>query len=237
LCFLFVIGCTSGKENFKDRSVSSIYKKASTLLQKKEYSEAASEYKDLETLFPYSSRAQEGQIMAAYCYFMASKYMDAKREIAIFLRYHPSHKLVPYALYLKAMCLYMQVASIGRDSKRAMDAKQTFLELINKFPDSIYYVDALKRVMILDDIIAAHEMMIGRYYQTNKSPLAAIGRYTFVATALPHTDSVPEAYFRMVESCLVLGLDVEAEKAYDALAQYHPLSLWTKKAALLMKKN
>jgi outer membrane protein assembly factor BamD len=230
------VGCASEKDDFKNRSVDSIYKKAHALLKKNEFTEAGNEFKDVERLFPYSSKACEAQLLAAYCYFLASSYMDARREIDIFLRYHPSHELVSYAIYLKAMCSYMQVASVGRDSKRAMTAKQTFLELINRFPDSKYYADSLKRILILDDIIAAHEMMIGRYYQKNKSALAALGRYTFVTAQFPHTAYVQESLFRAVECCRTLGLNQEAENARRALAQDHPQSPWLAKANALMKK-
>jgi outer membrane protein assembly factor BamD len=235
LCLL-AVGCSSTKEDFKNRSPESIYKKADALLKEGEYSEAASEFKDIETLFPYSSKANEGQVLAAYCYFLAADYMSAVREIEVFLRYHPSHKLVPYAMYLRAMCAYMQVASIGRDSKMATDAKRAFLELANKFPNSEYYKDSLKRMAILDDIIAAHEMSIGRYYQKNKSPLSAIGRYAFVSSQLSHTGYAKEALYRIAECCGSLGLKNEAENACKALEADYPGSSWSEKAKLLLKK-
>ncbi|MDR1983115.1 MAG: outer membrane protein assembly factor BamD [Holosporaceae bacterium] len=234
---LLVISCTSQKEDFKNRTVESIYKKANSLLKTGEYTEAASEFKDIETLFPYSSRASEGQILAAYCYFCASNYLDATREIEVFLRYHPSHELVPYAMYLRAMCIYVQVASVGRDSKVAIDAKHAFIELANKFPNSKYAQDSLKRVVILDDIIAAHEVMIGRYYQKNKSFLSAISRYIFVISQLPHTNYAKEALYRIVECCNSLGLYEDAKNINKILETEHANSSWTKKAKLLMKKN
>ncbi|MDR0968802.1 MAG: outer membrane protein assembly factor BamD [Holosporaceae bacterium] len=235
LIVLLIVGCSSSKEDFKNRSPESIYKKAMNLMKEGDFEDAASEFKDIETLFPYSSKANEGQILAAYCYFRASNYLDAVREIEVFLRYHPAHKLVPYAMYLRAMCAYMQVASVGRDSKMAADAKRAFSELANKFPDSEYYKDCLKKIIILDDIIAAHEMAIGRDYQKKKSYLAAIGRYTFVETHLPHTEYAKEAFYRIAECCQILNLKEEAKNARDALEAQYPDSSWTKKAKLLIK--
>ncbi|MDR0677708.1 MAG: outer membrane protein assembly factor BamD [Holosporaceae bacterium] len=236
LCFSLIVGCSSSKEDFKNRSVESIYKKGLALLKARDYTEAASEFKDIETLFPYSSKANEGQVLAAYCHFLAASYQDAVREIEIFLRYHPSNELVPYAMYLKGMCIYMQTASIGRDSKNALESKQVFVELINKFPESKYYKDSLKKIMILDDIIAAQEMMIGRYYQKNKNPIGAIGRYMFVTDKLSHTVHAEEAYFRIIECCHFVGLKEEAMNAYKILVSQYPKSSWTKKAKPLTKK-
>ncbi|MDR0678554.1 MAG: outer membrane protein assembly factor BamD [Holosporaceae bacterium] len=235
LICLLAIGCASQKEDFKNRSVESIYKKAHLLLKEREYTEAASEFKDIETLFPYSFKASEGQILAAYCYFLASNYLDATREIEVFLRYHPSHELVPYAMYLRAMCIYIQVASIGRDPKAATDAKHAFVELANKFPNSQYAQDSLKKIIILDDIIAAHEMIIGRYYQKNKSILSAMSRYIFVINQLHHTNYTKEALYRIVECCNSLGLHEESANTIKILETEHADSSWTKKAKFLVK--
>ena len=236
LSLILIAGCASNKEDLKNRTPDSIYQKGLALLNEGEYTEAAEEFKDIETFFPYSSIANEGQILSAYSYFKAKNYQDAIREIEVFLRYHPANKLVPYAMYLKAMCLYMQVASVGRDAENALEAKRAFVELVNKFPTSEYREDSLKRIIILDDITAAHEMAIGRYYQKNNNALAAIGRYNFVISRLPQTNFAPEALFRIIECCLSLGLKDEATNAYEALKN-SPKNKWTDKADLLMKNK
>jgi outer membrane protein assembly factor BamD len=94
----------------------------------------------------------------------------------------------------------------------------------------------LKKIIILDDIIAAHEMSIGRYYQKNKSALAAINRYTFVATRLPGTGYANEAFYRIAECCHSLGLKAEAQNAANVLEEQYPTSAWTDKVRLLTKK-
>lgn len=232
-----VVGCASKKDDSEKRTSASIYQKAVELLKDEEYTEAAEEFKDLETLFPYSSVATEGQVLSAYCYFLAKDYLSAVREINIFLRYHPSNELVAYAMYLKAMCLYMQVSSIGRDAETALDAKKAFVELVNRFPNSIYYKDSMKKIMILDDITAAHEMLIGRFYQCRNNALAAIGRYNTVISQLSQTDFVPEALFRTLECCLSLGLKDEAKSAYEALKSSYSKTVWKEKASLLMQSK
>lgn len=230
-----LVGCSNTKEDFKDRTPNSIYTKAVQLLNEEEYTEAASEFKDIEMLFPYSSAAKEGQILSAYCFFKAKKYHEAIREIEIFLRYYPSHQLVSYAMYLKAMCLYMQVSNVGRTSENALAAKKVFVELVNKFPNSLYKEDCIKKIMMLDDITAAHEMLVGRYYQNQKNALAAINRYSFVVSQLPHTNFAAEALYRIIECSMVLGLTKEAIEAYQALKHGAPDSKWTKKADALAK--
>jgi outer membrane protein assembly factor BamD len=125
---------------------------------------------------------------------------------------------------------------VGRDPKAAIDAKRAFVELVNKFPESKYHQDALTRIVILDDLIAAHEMSVGRFYQQNRSALAAIGRYTLVATQFSHTRYAGEAFYRIAECCYSLGLKKEAENAIKTLENQAPNSPWSQKTKFLVKK-
>lgn len=229
--FLFLIaGCASEKESMAGKNAEVVYTEASKLLAASEYEDAAKKFKDVETYFPYAEKASRAQIMSAYCNFMASSYIDAIRELDIFLRYHPSHALVSYALYLKAMSLYMGTASVGRDSQQAMDAKRVFVELINRFPSSKYANDSLKKIAVLDDIIAAHEMMIGRFYQKNKNALAAITRYNYVVSKFPNVKCLEEAYYRIAECCQTVELYEEAKNAIAVLQKKFPQGIWAQKA-------
>ena len=226
---LITSGCSDNKPNIVGESGASIYKSAYNLLDRGEYGDAAQKFKDVETYFPYSEKSCAAQVMSAYCHFKAGSYSDAIREIDVFLRYHPSHELVPYSMYLKAMCMYMNVATVGRDPKQAEEARATFLELINRFPHSKYSEDSIKRVVILDDIIAAHEMMIGRYYQKNNNALSAISRYNRVISKFSQTKSVEEALYRIIECCKSLDLKEAEESTKSVLKERFPKGEWTKK--------
>lgn len=234
---LALVGCASKKDRFKNKTAEELFASGNQLMKAKNYEDAADSFKCVETQFPYSARATESQVLSAYCSFMASQYMDATRELEIFLRYHSSHELVPYALYLKAMCLYMRTSSVEREQKAAQDARQAFIELINRFPNSKYHDDALKRVVMLDDILAAHEVEIGKFYQKRKNMVAAIGRYKFVIDTLPHTPHAVESYFRIIECCRHENLLDEARSTYEVLKAMFPDSKWTVLATELMTKK
>lgn len=235
---LFLLtSCAYQKEDFSKRSPESIHKKGMNLLKAQEFSNAASEFKDIEMLFPYSSKAVDGQILAAYSYYRAKKYLDAIRELEIFEKYHPAHEYIPYVMYLKAMCLFKQVSSVGRDSRTAIEAKIAFTKLANNFPKSKYHRDSIKKVLLLDNLIVAHEMAIARFYQKNKSTLSAIGRYNNVIAKYPICDYVAEAHFRVIECCTSIGLHAEAQNAYQVMKKNFPNDLWTKKADNFMHKN
>lgn len=236
---LALSGCSSdvsNKNSVTGKTPDKLYKEASSMLKHGSFSDAADTFNQIESLFPYSSKAAQGQIMAAYCHFLGENYTDASRELEIFGRYHSSHKLMPYALYLKAMCVYMRIGSVGRDAKVAQDAREAFMELINRYPDSKYYADSIKKVGIIDGLLAAREMMVGRFYQKRSNFFAAMGRYNFVISNFGHTNQVAEAYYRLIECCLEEGMLQEAEGIYGILQKKYAENKWKKKADVKMHK-
>ena len=231
LCgLIFLIsGCESSKIPVEGKSAAEVYLEAKNLMKGNEFEDASKRFKDIETYFPYSEKAASAQVMSAYCSFRNGSYVDAIRELDVFLRYHPSSELVPYAMYLKAVSKYMTVSTVGRDSAQAKDSRKAFVELINRFPTCKYVEDSQKKIIILDDIIAAHEMIIGRYYQQNKSSLAALGRYNYVVSRFPNTKSAEEAFYRIVECCRNEGLQEEANSAAEVLKARFPKGIWVKR--------
>lgn len=225
----FLSGCGDSKLPIEGKNAEIVYSEAENLMRDNDFEDAAKRFKDIETYFPYSERAGTAQIMSAYCNFKNKSYIDAIRELDVFLRYHPSNELVPYAMYLRAVSKYMTVSTVGRDSAQAKDARKAFVELINRFPTCKYVEDSQHKIIVLDDIIAAHEMMIGRFYQQNKSSLAALGRYNYVVNKFPNTKSAEEAFYRIVECCANEGLQEEANNAAAVLKARFPNGIWTKK--------
>jgi outer membrane protein assembly factor BamD len=223
-------GCESSKSPVEEgKNAEEVYLEAGDLLKNQDFEDAGKKFKDIETYFPYSEKASTAQIMAAYCNFRNGSYIDSVRELDIFLRYHPTHELVPYAMYLRAMSKYMTVSTAGRDAEQAKESRGAFIELINKFPTCKYAEDSKKKIIVLDDIIAAHELIIGRYYQKNKSSLSAIKRYGYVVSRYPNTKSAEEAFYRMVECFRNEELMEEANSAASVLKVRYPNGRWTKK--------
>lgn len=225
----FITGCGSSQLPIDGKEAEEVFLEAQTLLKNENFEDAAARFKDVDTYFPYSQKANEAQILSAYCNFKKGSYLDAVRELDIFLRYHPSHEMVPYAMYLRAVSKYMTVSTVGRSSDQAKDAKVAFIDLINRFPGSKYAKDSQEKIVILDDIIAAHELLIGKYYQKRKSSLSAINRYNYIVNKFPNAKSTEEAFYRIVECCKNEGLADEALNAAEVLKMKFPDGQWTNK--------
>lgn len=235
---LFVVtGCSTTKEKFSDKSIDHIYSSAKGDLNSGSYNDAAEAFALVDTMFPYSAKANDAQVMSAYCYFLEGNYQLAIRKLDVFLHYHAAHKLVAYAMYLRAMCFYTQISYVGRDAKILTDAKEKFSELLNRFPTSKYAQAASEKILKLNNILAEHEMEIGRFYEKQNSFLSAMYRYNYVISNYLDAACSQEAYYRVVKCCMANRLIENAEKSYNVLAKNFPNSSWTKKAALLIKQN
>jgi outer membrane protein assembly factor BamD len=78
-------------------------------------------------------------------------------------------------------------------------------------------------------------MEIGRYYERNGSPLAAINRFRRVVDEYQTTTHVPEALHRLTECYLALGLTEEAQRTAAVLGYNYPGSPWYDNTYALLK--
>ena len=232
-------GCAGRGGKAKDtayvaRDVDSLYLAAKDRLDKGDSKAAAALFDEVERQHPYSPWARRAQVMSAFSYYVARDYTKAIQSAQRFLTIHPGNKDAAYAYYLVALCYYEQISDVARDQKVTQQAQSALNDVIRRFPDSRYAVDAkLKRDLVVDHL-AGKEMDIGRHYQRSGKWLAAELRFRNVVDKYQETSHVPEALFRLVESNLALGIPEEAQKNAAVLGSNYPGSEWYEKAYRLM---
>ena len=82
-----------------------------------------------------------------------------------------------YVYYLLAVCYYEQIVDETKDLQSIIEAQRYFNLVINKYPNTEYALDADFKLGLIDDILAAKEMYIGRYYLEKKKWVSAINRF------------------------------------------------------------
>ena len=220
-------GCSSDeKPEYVEKPVERIYNEALANLQNEKYAESARLFDEVERQHPYSIWATKAQMMAAYAHYMQTQYDEAVIALERFIQLHPSHKDIPYAYYLKALCYYEQISDVARDQKMTDLARKTLRELITRYPNSKYTRDAKLKYELTEDHLAGKEMEIGRYYHRQGQYLAAINRFKAVVARYQTTTHVPEALHRLSEAYTALGLIDEAEKTAAVLGHNFPGSEW-----------
>ena len=187
---------------------------------------AAQKFLEAELLFPQSSWAPKSALMAAYSYYVQDYYGDAILELERFIKLYSNYKNIDYAYYLLGVSYYEQIVDEKKDLESIVNAKSTFNILINNFPNTEYSLDSEFKLDLINDILAAKEMYIGRYYIDKKKWISAINRFRTVVDQYSTTIYIEEALHRLVETYYLIGLKNEAEKYAKLLGYNFQSSEW-----------
>ena len=128
--------------------------------------------------------------------------------------------------YLRALNYFEQIKDVDRDQSLTTKSKQAFYEVVNRYPESEFADDAYEKIDIINDRLAAKEIVIARYYQFNHQWISAINRYNNILDEYKTSIYTEETLHRLVEIYYSLGLYEEA-KRYAATLQFNfPESDW-----------
>jgi len=198
---------------------------------------AAKKFNEAEILFPQSEVAPRAALMAAYSYYSQNYYGDSIAELERYLRVYPNHKDIPYAEYLLGLSYYEQIVDEEKDLKSIINSKEIFLGIVKKYPNTDFAIDAEFKISLVDTILAAKEMYVGRYYFDRKKWIASINRFKFVIDNYDTTVYVEEALHRVVEIYFILGLEEESKKYANLLGYNYQSSQWYENTYSIFDKN
>ncbi len=232
---LFLCSCAAKKEDTSMLSAEELYTKAYHRLQKTNYEKAAGYFEKVELEHPYSKWAVKAKLMGAYAYYKEGKYDDALIALDRFIKYHPGNKDIAYAYYLRAICLYDQIAPADKEQSVTQSAYNALADVVTLFPDTAYADDAKAKMNLALDHQAAHEMNVARFYLNDGNYLSALNRFDEVIEKYQTTVHIEEALYREVEIYTILGLNDDAQKIAKVLNLNYPQSTWNAKAQKIIR--
>ena len=198
---------------------------------------AAKKFNEAEVLFPQSDYAPKAALMAAYSYYSQNYYGDAIAELERFIKIYPNHHDISYAEYLLGLSFYEQIIDEKKDLRSIQNAKNIFLDLVEKYPNTDFAIDANYKLDLINDVLAAKEIYIGRYYFDKKKWIPAINRFRTVTDEYETTIYVEEAIHRLVEIYYIIGLEDESKKYANLLGYNHISSEWYEKSYSIFDKT
>ena len=221
---------TTIKEKSLDFQVLETYKEGMESLESGDIFFATKKFNEAEILYPQSEWAPKSALMAAYAYYSQDYYGDAIAELERFLKVYPKHKNKDYAYYLLAISHYEQIVDETKDLESILKAKNYFNIIVRDFPNTEYSMDAEFKLDLIEDILAAKEMYIGRYYLQKKKWIPAINRFRAIIDDYETTIYTEEALHRLVEVYYIIGLEDEAKKYAKILGYNYQSSKWYEKS-------
>lgn len=200
----------------KNWSASKLYSEARDELSAGNYDKAIQYFEKLESRYPFGTYAQQAQMEVAYAHYRQADQAQALAAIERFIKLHPNHPNVDYMYYLRGLVNFNDKVSFldflskqdpsERDPKAARDAFDSFKQLAERFPDSIYTPDAIARMKYLINAMAQYEVHVANYYYRRGAYLAAVNRAQVAVNEYRDAPAIEEALFVMVRSYDAMGL-------------------------------
>lgn len=238
------------KSEAEDRESSEqvLYQSAQSSMRSGNYSDAIAKLEMLEAQYPFGRYAEQAQLELIYARHMAYQPDAARSAADRFIRLHPQHPNVDYAYYLKGLAAMSKASSMldrlfagdftKRDMTPAREAFADFSQLVNKFPQSEYALDARQRMVYLRNKLAEAEINVARFYMRRGAYVAAANRARTIVEEYSTTPAAEDGLAILVEASYKLGLEGITNDALRVLAINYPTyPAFDPKGRFVMEQN
>ncbi len=223
-------GCSSKDEEYTTEA--DLYEAINEQLERSQWEAAIKNLNTMEENFPFGTYAEQSQLELIYAQYQSGEADAAIATANRFIRLHPQHRNVDYAYYMLGMSTFtkdsgffdrvMPIDMSKRDPGAARESLGHFTQLLNRFPDSSYAVDAKKRMLHLRNRIARNEIHAANYYFKRGAYLAAVARGRYVLENYPQTGATPDALAVMIQGYRLMNMSAQAEEMLAILKLNYP---------------
>lgn len=214
LSFLWLIGglagcgCLSGSR--KVETAKELAEKGMEHFEDEDYDDALKAFTTLKERYPYSRYAILAELKVADAHYYRKEYPEGIAAYEDFVQLHPKNEAIPYVLYQIGACYYRQMLSEDRDQTPTRQAVLAFERLLKERPSSAYASRAIKRIKHCRQLLAKHEVYVGRFYYKSKYYGAALARFESVLAG--YDDVLPSDTQKEVEKLIVACKEKLSEK-------------------------
>ena len=172
-----------GKEG--EQGAEELMEDGMTQMEKGNFDAAAEAFQAVKNRYPYSRFAIIAELKAADALFEKGEYESAFGSYDEFEKLHPKNENIPYVVYQKGMCYFLQMTSIDREQKNTLMAKGEFERLTRRFPRSDYANKARMNLRKCTLYQAENELYVANFYFKMGKYGAALQRYRYVIKNFP----------------------------------------------------
>jgi outer membrane protein assembly factor BamD len=183
---LALSGCRGGGDIAPVAAPDKLYDMAAQDLKGNNFKGAIQKLESLESHYPFTNAAKQGQLDLMYAYYRNGETESAIDQADQFIRENPTHPRVDYAYYIRGLVNFESGAGWLEETLRADVTKrppheartslQSFQILLQQYPKSPYAADARQRAIFLRNRLADYELAVARYYMQREAYVAAVNR-------------------------------------------------------------
>lgn len=186
---------------------------------------------------PNSRSGREALLLAADALFLqggTENFIKCEAKYRDFLNRFPTSDRADYAQFKVAACLAARSERPDRDQKVTRQAIESYGELLRLYPTSTYVADTRQRILELTDQLAAHEMVIGRFYNRYAGRgicTASINRFEYLQENFPEYSGMDEVLYQLSIAYHRCLRSADALESLADLRRRYPDSEWLDEAA------
>ncbi len=225
--FFAACSTTQKLKDYKGSYLESVklnYEAGVAAMAEESFDKAISYFQFVKSKYPFSQYASLCDLRIADVRFLQKKWVAAASAYEVFVRLHPLHENVEYALFRVGLSYVNALPSdffllpppATRDQTYTKDALSALERFILQYPTSEFLADAKAKRLSLYSALSKHHQHVAEYYVKRAKYEAAVSRYFEVHALYPETDEAPESLF-LAASLLIDKLN-DPDRAMDALA-------------------
>jgi len=227
-------GCRSGSPEDPILRLSSVeaLQQGKELMEKEKYTRARKYLSHAFEVEPNSRAGREGLLLLADSYYLAgnqANWIQAEAKYRDFLNRFPTSDQAAYAQYQIANSLAQRVEKPNRDQSATFKAVQAYQELIRLYPTSEYAAAAAEKIKQVQDQLAEHDYIVGKFYLDYRSPAAAAGRFAKMLERFPDYTERDKVLFHLglaQARSRLPDLKAKAAGTFRQLEEEYPDSRW-----------
>lgn len=244
-------GCVGGPQTVWTEPPASeaeaAYREALEAMESGQYIEAAKRFNALRVKYPFSSRwTNLAELRLADIYLSQARYGAAAEAYSEFVKAHPTHEDVPYALYKIGAAYYAQMPSDffvlpdpwQRELNSALQADAALARFLKRYPESQHAAEAAVMHEEVRNRLARHELYAAEFYLERDAVVGASNRLLFLVQNYPDAPEVTDdALFLLARTYILQNDPVAAAGALTRLLESFPQSEWTADATVWLERH
>jgi outer membrane protein assembly factor BamD len=214
-----------------------IYNLGMKQLKRQLWDDAILSFEKVRNRFPFNPYSVLAELRVADCLFEKAAYVEAVDAYRGFVKLHPRHAEVGYAVFRSAKA-EMKLAPLvaQRDQAHTVQGLKNLEGFEQKYPDSPYLAEAGKLRRRGELRLSRAALQVGNFYWKRREWAAAERRYRLAAEENPGTRIAAKARFRQAMCLSKLDRPDEARGAAESAVASDPEGPWGKRARAAIER-
>lgn len=202
------------------------------LLEKERYAAARPYFSHAFEVEPNSAAGREALLLVADTLFLeggSTNLIQAEAKYRDFMNRFPTSDKGAYVQSQIAAALAKRIERPDRDQAATVKALEAYRDLIRLYPTSPFADAARGEIAEVEDRLAEHEYLVGRFYLRYRLPPAAIGRFEKVLEDFPAYSGRDRALYYLGVAYRAAKRADDAQASFTKLREQFPESEWVAK--------